>query len=106
RRLVALNQAAEKAGLSCGMVLTDACAILPSLKIEAASPVEEARDLKKLAAWCRRYTPWTAPKLPDVIALDVTGACHLLGGEKELLDDLVARLRRFGLTARAAMAGS
>ncbi len=103
---MALNRAAEEAGLSCGMALTDACAILPSLKTEAASPVEEERDLKKLAAWCRRYTPWTAPKPPDVIALDVTGACHLLGGEEELLDDLIERLRRFGLTARTAMAGS
>jgi protein ImuB len=106
RRLVALNQAAEEAGLSPGMPLTDACAILPSLKTEPASPAGEAKDLSRLAAWCRRYTPWTAPKPPGVIALDVTGACHLLGGENELLEDLIARLKRFGLTARAAMAGN
>ncbi len=106
KRLVAINQAAEETGLSCGMLLTDACTILPSLKTQPACPAEEARDLKKLAAWCQRYTPSTAPKLPDTIALDVTGACHLLGGEEKLLDDLVRRLRRLGLTARAAMAGT
>jgi len=106
RRLVAVNRKAEEAGLRCGMVLTDACAILPSLKTLAAAPAEEAKDLEKLAIWCQRYTPWTAPKGPDGLALDVTGASHLLGGDGPLLNDLIARLRVFGLTARAAIAGT
>lgn len=106
RRLAAVNQAAEKAGLSPGMLLTDACAILPSLRTEEAAPADEAKDLKKLAAWCCRYTPWTAPSGADGIALDVTGACHLLGGEQQLLDDLIQRLDHLRLTARAAMAGT
>jgi protein ImuB len=88
------------------MILTDACAILPSLKTSPASPAEEAKDLEKLAAWCRRYTPWTAPRPPDGLALDVTGASHLLGGEQSLLDDLVVRLGSFGLTARGALAST
>ena len=106
RRLVAVNRKAEEAGLRCGMVLTDACAILPSLKTLPANPAEEAKDLEKLAAWCQRYTPWTAPRLPDGLALDVTGASHLLGGDEALLDDLIARLGVFGLSARAAIAGT
>jgi protein ImuB len=89
-----------------GMAVTDAHAILPSLKTVPASPREEAVDLKKLAAWCRRYTPWTAPFGIDTIALDVTGACHLLGGEEAMLDDLIDRLEHFGFTARTAMAGA
>jgi len=106
RRLATVNQAAEAAGLSPGMLLTDACAILPSLKTEEAAPLDEAKDLKRLAAWCRRYTPWTAPSGPDGLALDVTGACHLLGGERPLLGDLIQKLSGLGLTARAAMAGT
>jgi protein ImuB len=106
RRLAAVSQASEAAGLSPGMLLTDACAILPALKTEAASPLDEMKDLKKLAAWCRRYTPWTAPGGIDGIALDVTGACHLLGGERQLLFDLTQRLGNLGFTARAAMAGT
>ncbi|MGA7328074.1 MAG: DNA polymerase Y family protein [Rhodomicrobium sp.] len=106
RRLAAVNQAAKAAGLSPGMLLTDACAILPSLKTEEAGPLEEAKDLKKLAAWCRRYTPWTAPNGTGGIALDVTGACHLLGGEQLLLDDLIRRLDHLRFTARGAMAGT
>lgn len=88
------------------MLLTDACAILPSLKTDPADTVQEAKDLRKLALWCQRYTPCTASRGPDAIALDVTGACHLQGGEQELLDDLLFRLRGLGFTARAAMAGS
>ena len=99
RRLATVNQAAEAAGLSPGMLLTDACAILPSLKTEEAVPRDEAKDLKRLAAWCRRYTPWTAPDGADGIALDVTGACHLLGGERPLLGDLIERLFSLGFTA-------
>jgi protein ImuB len=106
RRLAAVNQAAEAGGVSCGMALTDAHAILPSLKTIPALPREEASELKKLAAWCRRYSPWTAPFGIDAIALDVTSACHLLGGEEALLDDLIDRLKHFGFTARAAMAGT
>jgi protein ImuB len=53
RRLVAVNRQAEAAGLHRGMVLTDASAILPSLKTMPASLAEEAKDLEKLAAWCR-----------------------------------------------------
>ncbi len=46
------------------------------------------------------------PDGADGLTLDVTGACHLLGGEEALLDDLIARLSAFGLTARAAMAAT
>ena len=106
RRLAAVNQAAAAAGLAAGMLLTDACAILPSLKTGEAAPAEEAKDLKRLAAWCRRYTPWTAPGGSDGIVLDVTGACHLLGGEQPLLGDLIQKLAGLELTARSAMAGT
>src|SRR5262249_5562122 len=100
------NQAAAIAGLSPGMVLTDAQAILPSLKTEPSAPAGEAKDLKRLAAWCRRYAPWTAPSGIDGIALDASGVAHLFGGEERLLDDLIEKLAGFGLTSRGAMAGT
>ena len=106
RRLAAVNRAVEAAGLSPGVLLTDACAMLPSLKTEEAVPRDEAKDLKRLVAWCRRYTPWTAPNGADGIALDVTGACHLLGGEQPLLGHLIEKLSSLGFTAHAAMAGT
>ena len=60
--------AAMKAGLPATNNL------LEDLKIKPAAvnlPVEFRKDdaafrkdLEKLAAWCRRYTPWTAPRPP------------------------------------------
>src|SRR3546814_1028790 len=64
-------------------------------------------------SWCARYTPWAAPDTGAAgdwdgpgggLLLDVSGCCHLFGGERALLEDLQARLTRFGYTARAALA--
>ncbi len=40
----------------------------------------------------------------DALLLDITGTDHLWGGEGEMLVDLVARLARWGVPARAAIA--
>ena len=40
----------------------------------------------------------------DGLALDVTGAAHLLGGEEALLDDIRMRMARSRLTVRVGMA--
>ena len=103
-RLAAVNRAAQTAGLGTGMALADARAILPELATVAAEPLADARALGGLAAWCRRYTPWTAAEGDDGILLDITGCAHLFGGEEALLDDLSARLRRIGYAHRLALA--
>ncbi|MFO1057481.1 MAG: hypothetical protein U1E53_11005 [Dongiaceae bacterium] len=69
----------------------------------------EAATLGRLADWCDRYTPLVGIEAEDGGAgaglwLDVTGCSHLLGGEAELLGDLVARLGRLGHAARAGLA--
>lgn len=55
-----------------------------------------------------RYTPVVAPwdeeNGADGLFLDITGCAHLFGGEERLLGDLAARLRRFGLRPRLAIA--
>src|SRR3546814_6167098 len=64
-------------------------------------------------SWCARYTPWAAPDTGAAgdwdgpgggLLLDVSGCCHLFGGERALLEDLQARLTSFRYTARAALA--
>ncbi|MGF1595241.1 MAG: DNA polymerase Y family protein [Kiloniellaceae bacterium] len=111
--LAAVNAAAAAGGLAPGLPLAEARALLPGLVTVPHEPEVDARALATLAAWCARYTPWTAPgDLHEEsggaagILLDVTGCCHLFGGERALLEDLQARLRRFGYTARAALADS
>ncbi|MBI3513723.1 MAG: hypothetical protein HY060_06645, partial [Proteobacteria bacterium] len=105
----AVDPAAAALGLSPGMPLADARAVAPELAVRDADPAADRRALDDLADWCGRYTPWVAsePELAQGaggIWLDVTGCAHLFGGERALLDDLLARLAGFGFTARAALA--
>lgn len=108
--LHAVNAAAEAAGLRPGLPLTEARAMLPTLRCAPANPESDAAALRRLAAWCGRYSPWIAPD--DArdgggaagVLIDATGCAHLFGGEHAMLRDLHGRLGRFGLSARAAMA--
>ena len=72
--------------------------------VTQAEPEADAAALDRLAVWCLRYAPLVAPAPPDGVWIDATGAAHLAGGEAALLADLVARLRRAGFAARAAIA--
>jgi protein ImuB len=87
-----------------GMPLADARAIAPGIVALDADPEGDAAALRRLAHWCGRYSPWTATDGADGIWLDLTGVAHLFGDEAGLAADLVARLRRQGLSARAAVA--
>ncbi|HEX4112439.1 MAG TPA: DUF6504 family protein [Stellaceae bacterium] len=105
RRLVsAVNPAAEAQGLLPGLALADVRAQVPGLAVAPADPAGDAAALLRLAQWCGRYSPWTVPHGPDSILLDITGCAHLAGGEDKLGADLVERLARRGITARAGIA--
>jgi protein ImuB len=112
--LAAVNEQAEHGGLAPGLPLAEARALLPGLVTVPHEPQADIRALAALAAWCLRYTPWAAPDQAEEgggpgragagLLLDVSGCCHLFGGERALLEDLQVRLARFGYSARAAIA--
>jgi protein ImuB len=107
RRLVtAVEDAAAAAGVAPGMALADAQALLPSLALAEADFAADAAALARLARWCGRYSPWTAPNAPDGVWLDVTGCAHLQGGEAALAAEAVMRLAQQGIAARVAIADS
>ena len=58
----------------------------------------------RLAEWCSRYSPWTAPDGTDGVKIEITGSAHLWGGEEALAADLMARLDRRRVTGRIAIA--
>ena len=111
-RVVGVNDGAALAGLAPGQTLADARAIEPTLHAVVAEPDGDRRALARLAAWCGRYSPWTAAEPDDEaldiggagIWLDISGCAHLFGGEAALLADLTARLGDLGFTSRAAIA--
>src|SRR5438874_7248800 len=106
RLLAALNPAAEAAGLAPGMPLADALSFLPGLATVPADPAADAASLTRLAEWCGRYSPWTAPDGADGIKIEITGCAHLWGGEAVLAADLVRRLTRQNIAHRIAVAGT
>jgi len=107
RRVVtAVNAVGQGLGIWSGMPLASAQALAPGLGILEVEPEADEAALIQLATWCLRYAPLVAVDAPDGIWIDVTGCTHLAGGEEALLEDLVARFKRAGFTARAAIAGT
>ncbi|HYF89101.1 DNA polymerase Y family protein [Azospirillum sp.] len=106
RVITAVDAAAHRLGLRRGIPLAHARAKVPGLTIADADPDADAEGLHRLALWALRYSPMVAVDPPDGLWIDITGASHLLGGERPLLDDLISRLAGMGVAARAAVAGT
>jgi protein ImuB len=106
RLLAAVNRQAAAAGLTPGMPLADALAFLPNLATRDAEPAADIAALARLAEWCHRYSPWTAPDGGNGIKIEITGCAHLWGGEAQLSSDLAERLTRQGIGHRVAIAGT
>ena len=105
RRIVkACNPEALQIGIYPGMVLADAKALYPGLQNFDDKPDLVPQLLQRLAEWCIRFTPASAPDPLEGILLDATGCSPLWGGEEKYITDILKRLSARGYTARAAMA--
>jgi protein ImuB len=105
RRIVAGgNAAAQAIGITAGLPLASAQAMVPGLAILDAAPKADAAALNAIAVWCLRYAPLVAADLPDGLWIDATGCTHLAAGEAPLLADLSARFEQTGFAARIAIA--
>ena len=104
--LVAVDALARDAGLAPGMRLADARARVPELAALPHDPAADASLLDWLADGCDRYTPMVMTVPPQALLLDISGCVHLFGGEAALVDDIVTRLARLGLTAWPALAAT
>ncbi len=102
--VIGANELATAMGIVRGMVLADARAIVPHLKVQQEKPQVVERLLKKIARWCIRFTPVVALDPPDGIILDATGCSHLWGGDQQYINDLENRIRTKGYDVRVAMA--
>ncbi len=102
-RLTALDEKALGLGLKRGQGLAEAKAMCPDIDAIKAEPEADAGFLNALADWCSRYTPLVARSGMDGLFLDITGCCHLFGGEENLLSDALARLAGMGLSVSGAV---
>jgi protein ImuB len=102
--ITASNALAQQQGIEPGMVVADAKAMLPSLKIIDDDPTLPEKLLKSIAKFCIRYTDLVAVDLPDGLILDSTGCAHLWGGEKGYIHEINTRLTNRGYDVRATLA--
>jgi protein ImuB len=104
--LTAVDDAAERLGLSPGLALAQARAMHPGIDAVAEDAEADAVLLESIADWCLRYTPLVACDTPDGLLLDISGCAHLYGGERELAADLSGRLEDAGFAYSLAIAGT
>lgn len=89
------------------MTLPHARSLVPKLQTAPADFAADLQALEHLADWMLRYTPWVGlwNVAPDHgLMLDITGCAHLLGSEAALLEDILRRMRSFGIAARGGIA--
>jgi protein ImuB len=106
QRIAALDEQAEALRLKRGMGIADACTMYPAVEVIEAEPAADRSLLESLADWCDRYTPLVATEGTDGLFLDISGCVHLFGGERPMLDDVLARLFQQGFHARAGLAST
>ena len=104
--VTAVDEAAERLGLSPGIALAQAHAMSPSIETTAEDIEADVALLESIADWCLRYTPLVACDPSDGLLLDITGCAHLYGGETRLVADLSNRLDRAGFAYSLAIAGT
>jgi protein ImuB len=100
----ALNKSAEQQGISAGMALADARAIIPELEVMDDRPDLESRLMKRIAEWCIRFAPFVAIDPPDGIIIDASGCAHLWGGDHAYIKDIEKKINARGYSIGIAMA--
>ena len=100
----AANLRAQKEGVHVGMVVADARASFPAIKVCDDKAGLSNKLLTRIAEWCIRYSPYVAIDPPDGLILDASGCAHLWGGEKEYLENILITLKGLGYTIQCAMA--
>jgi protein ImuB len=101
-----LDRKASYVGLEVGQPLANARAMLPEVKAMTANEGADHLLLNRIADWCERFTPFVALDPPRALLLDVTGCTHLFGGERAVLDRILAALRKQNFAVRGALAGT
>jgi protein ImuB len=103
-RVTHANDAALKAGVVAGQALADARAICPDLLTEPCDPVREDLLLRALWRWADGLSPRVALDAPDGLLLDISGCAHLFGGELEMGQETLTRLRDLQIQAQIGIA--
>jgi protein ImuB len=105
-RLVAATRPARKAGLTLGMTLPQARALLPKLVARGRDEASERAAEEALLDAAGRISPRVEDAGEGIVYLDLNGLHRHFPDERDLGRALIAAAKREGLPARCGIAGS
>jgi protein ImuB len=104
-RVVAINDAAARAGLDLGMTKAQA-AQFPSIEIRQRSPLKEQSTHAALLDLGWSVSPRMEDTAADSIVLDLTGLASLFGSEEAIANLLAQRALDLGLVVQVAVSSN
>jgi protein ImuB len=104
RKILLGNAAAHAAGISPGLSINAALALIPTVQLEERNLAREARVLKDLAEWSEEFTAFTSIEAPSLLLLEIAGSQKLFGGIKPLRKRIVHGFKSQGFHVAIAIA--
>jgi len=104
RTLIAANAKAAEHGLSAGLPLKNAYAIVPNLQVQEYDETAQAEHLQQLALWAMQYSSWVSPEAPDTVLIEAEASLKLFGGLRELYRRWLSDTAKQHLTVRIGIA--
>jgi len=101
--ITSVNAIAQQQGITKGMALADARAVVPDIGVFDEKPDRVKKLLKKLGEWSIRFAPIVAIDGNDGILLETSGCAHLWGGEASYLAAILDKLNILGYTCKGAI---
>ncbi|MDH4310916.1 MAG: DNA polymerase Y family protein [Gammaproteobacteria bacterium] len=99
----ACDERAAAAGVTPGMALNSALALLPGLQTLSRNLQRERALLEAAAQLGLGFTPRVSLESPDAVLLEVRGSLRLFGGARALCEQVREELQSAGITGRLAL---
>jgi protein ImuB len=109
-RLVAIDEAATRRGLSIGQSVSDARAQSPDLEVREIDQALTEAIFAEFVDWHSYASPLVSVIGDDApygdLVLDITGVAHLFGGEEQMLATVTDKLKSLGFSVIGSVASS
>ncbi len=103
-RVVGADALAIRAGVTTGMTLAEARALVPALVTQEQDPRADRAALESLAVWADRFSPYVHIEGDDTLLLDMSGSQRVFPDEEALLREVADGVRQLGYAVRGAVA--
>lgn len=98
------NQSARQAGISCGMSLNSAYALLPALSVVEYNAEREATLLRQVGEWAMQFSSVVCLHPTNHILIEIAGSKRLFEGFDSLLPLIQQKLCKLGYQGQMGIA--